>query len=336
MDLYICPRCGYCTPKKPRIFDHLYKRKKTCPYKSNDIELTNEIKQSVLDNHVYKIKGKNKINNGTINKIINNIDNIDNITNNNINIFLNLDPIQKMNHHHKAINNTLLPIGDIISMLYENDIIELDDGIGNHLYSHEHLIETVNNVTQLRDKHKFTDCILIHEKDKQNTLCFNDKQTILPAWESIDNDKSGRNIVEIIQAHVWNNYEFYLIRKLEKNNNVDNEDIKRHLYLYYKFISCFDLNPHVCDAANDNEILYNIDDTEFNDNNLDSIKRKYIKLYHDCKTNLDEMARIAIRMLVDYIVKNNGSYSYENFNDKIKTIFVRDPKYMSEMNTIVI
>ena len=40
-------------------------------------------------------------------------------------------------------------------------------------------------------------------------------------------------------------------------------------------------------------------------------------------------------MFVDYIVENNGSYSYDAFNDKIKTIFVRDPKYMQEMAMMV-
>ena len=127
MCAYICPRCEYTTIRKSNMFDHFYKRKTKCNFKSNDIELTNEIKTIVLNDRIYVVKKTKNVNVKSMKHIINNIDNItnnniDNITNNNINIFLNLDPIQKMNHHHKAINNTLLPIGDIISMLYENDI----------------------------------------------------------------------------------------------------------------------------------------------------------------------------------------------------------------------
>jgi hypothetical protein len=245
-----------------------------------------------------------------------------------------MDPILKMEYHQKAIKNNLSSIEDLIVSLYEKNISDFIDGDGVHLFSHKDLIDTINNVTQLKDSSKFTDCILIHEKENQNTLCFKE-QAKYPAWKKINNnDNSGKAIVEIIKKQMWNNYEIYLIRKIE-NNDMDYENISRHLNLYYKFISCFDLIPKVYDVNNDSELLFNIDEKQYSDFSGSGRKRKYERIYDDCKKHLDDMGRDAICMFVDYIVENNGSYSYDAFNDKIKTIFVRDPKYMREMAMMV-
>lgn len=51
---YCCIRCGYNTVQKNHIYKHLYLLKKTCPATKNLIELTDEIKQHILDNRIYK------------------------------------------------------------------------------------------------------------------------------------------------------------------------------------------------------------------------------------------------------------------------------------------
>ena len=52
---YGCPRCGYETEHKTNIVNHLYKKKKACPQIKNEIELTDEIKEHILNNRIYKI-----------------------------------------------------------------------------------------------------------------------------------------------------------------------------------------------------------------------------------------------------------------------------------------
>jgi hypothetical protein len=51
---YTCCRCGYHTKDKNNMRNHLYKRQKTCPATVDDIELTDEIKNYILENRVYK------------------------------------------------------------------------------------------------------------------------------------------------------------------------------------------------------------------------------------------------------------------------------------------
>lgn len=53
---YSCPRCGYSCEKKTDIYNHLYVRKKVCPALQNDVELTDQVKQYILDNKIYKVE----------------------------------------------------------------------------------------------------------------------------------------------------------------------------------------------------------------------------------------------------------------------------------------
>ena len=85
---YACIRCNYETDSKSHMQRHLYEKKKACPQTRNLIELTDEIKQHILDNRIYIIP---KVVKPT--KASNNI----NITNNTMNNFIgNMDPVEKI------------------------------------------------------------------------------------------------------------------------------------------------------------------------------------------------------------------------------------------------
>lgn len=50
---YVCPRCGYKTLQKNDMRRHLYSKKRICPSIRLKIDLTDEVKQDIMDNHVY-------------------------------------------------------------------------------------------------------------------------------------------------------------------------------------------------------------------------------------------------------------------------------------------
>jgi hypothetical protein len=50
---YVCIRCGYETPYRTAMYAHFYKKKKQCPMLKNIVELTDDIKQHILDNFIY-------------------------------------------------------------------------------------------------------------------------------------------------------------------------------------------------------------------------------------------------------------------------------------------
>ncbi len=57
---YTCTRCGLTTIKKNDMKRHFFDRKKSCPAIKNNIELTDDIKNHILENRVYIIPKENK------------------------------------------------------------------------------------------------------------------------------------------------------------------------------------------------------------------------------------------------------------------------------------
>ena len=53
---YTCIRCGYNTVDKFLMRRHLFERKNVCPGQVNMIQMTDEIRQCILDNKVYIIE----------------------------------------------------------------------------------------------------------------------------------------------------------------------------------------------------------------------------------------------------------------------------------------
>jgi hypothetical protein len=53
--LYTCIRCDYKTDEKRNMKRHLYEKNKPCQSKKNKIELTDEIKEEIMNNRIYHI-----------------------------------------------------------------------------------------------------------------------------------------------------------------------------------------------------------------------------------------------------------------------------------------
>lgn len=51
-ELYTCPRCNFQSQYSTSIKRHLFELKKTCPATKNNIELTDEIKNYIIDNRI--------------------------------------------------------------------------------------------------------------------------------------------------------------------------------------------------------------------------------------------------------------------------------------------
>lgn len=50
---YMCPRCGYTSHRKSSMYNHFYKKIKPCPATRQVMELTNEVKEYILENKLY-------------------------------------------------------------------------------------------------------------------------------------------------------------------------------------------------------------------------------------------------------------------------------------------
>lgn len=331
---YTCPRCGYASNKSSNFRNHLYKRQRQCPIIVNDVELTNDIKEYLMANRIYKVKERTKKTDGKkdrkiVQNITNNTDNSQKTNNNNninYNVYINLDPGKKMEYYHKSINNQLETIDDLIFRIYENDIKKMNDNDGDYSYTITDFIDIVDNVIRSKDvEHK--DCVLVHERKESATACYNQRQekpSIYPEWELLEKEKSANIIVGIIQHNLWNTYELYLLQKIERYKNA--ETIK-YLLIYYTFLSSFDLKPYVHHVSCDSEILYNQDEEEYSHYSSDTLKRKYIEIYEKNNTPMMEMGRTAIYHVVKILIANNGSHSISSIDKKIQDVLIKDPSY---------
>ncbi len=78
-DNYLCIWCGFTTKIKNDIRRHFYNLKKICPATKNNVELTEEIKEYILNNRVYIIPKQYKPQIIHNNQIINNYQKINNL-----------------------------------------------------------------------------------------------------------------------------------------------------------------------------------------------------------------------------------------------------------------
>lgn len=51
---YVCIRCGFATQRKDSMRRHLYTLKNPCPGQEVNIEITDDIKECIIVNRVYK------------------------------------------------------------------------------------------------------------------------------------------------------------------------------------------------------------------------------------------------------------------------------------------
>lgn len=68
---YYCPRCGYNTEQKGHMKKHLFDNKNECQGVLNDVFLTDEIKNLIIKNRIYKIEKKDDYRESNSNKILN-------------------------------------------------------------------------------------------------------------------------------------------------------------------------------------------------------------------------------------------------------------------------
>lgn len=308
---YCCIRCGYTTEKKYHIHKHLYLLKKQCPTISNDIELTNEIKDYIIANRIYKIPKDEPKN------IINNIQN-----NNTINNFIaNLDPIEKINKYITFKNMDLVDYGDTIENGLRDKVCMLENKKNDIAMDTNGLLEIVDQVSSLAS-HNMEDFNILYD-DKYNKLKLYEDGS----WNESIIISGIKTFLSKIQEFYLDNYEFYLIRKIELNNNCRNKNKSRELLIeYYKFIGCFDIEP---DSKNrsDPEILYDEDSDEECTDLSDKYNSLYIKTRDDTKKSYINNIK---KQVID-IIKKNSQRNINELNKNVTSLFHMEEEFKNKL-----
>lgn len=314
---YTCPRCGYYTIQKPSMRKHLYINKKVCPMNISNIELTDQVKQTIIDYRIYRpsLEDQQK-----------NVTNITNITNNTMNNFLSNIPIQdRLNVLMTHKNLKLTPFEESIEDKFASIVEKLDNTStlnDSFSLSQQDFLEIIDRISRVCNGEKLVDMNLLYNKEL-NKLCLYDEGV----WDEMLVQSGLVKILKYIQAYFLNNYECYLLRCIfsGENTSIRVQKSKELIFEYYKFLAYFCIEPYVKGRPN-NEILVNESDDRFflKDNDY-SIEEQYMPYYiniRDKQISRSDVNNVKKEMID--IIKRNTKKNISELNMKITQLFKMD------------
>jgi hypothetical protein len=236
---YECPRCNYKTPKKSSIKTHFI-RQKSCPAVVNNINLTEEIKECVLENRVYKVKDETKT-------IVQNI----NYNNTMINFVGNMDAVEKIMRVAQYQQVGINSFDNTCEQTYEAVVNKMDIGTFDLYNSKPDFMEIVNRLTSARDNSKDRRLKL------ENLNCLYDiKRKRLRVYDGTWDDHLDNSGLEFIANTIVDRYleayEIYIIKNIYGDvvlTGLEASEARECLKDYYKFIACFDIKPYATEKA---------------------------------------------------------------------------------------
>jgi hypothetical protein len=314
---YKCPRCGYETHQKAFMRKHLYGLKKTCPGIEDTLELTEEIKQHILDNRVYHYPPKNETQ--IINQHINNF--------NTINAFVaGMDIIDKLKKLTEHQNVELIDFEDHVDSKYHLQAKKLEQNKCNNFHLKiPNMLEVIDATTSINQIKEFN---IIYDEKLRKIKILSSGQ-----WDSYLLEQGIQKVMCIIQSCYLDSYECYLIRKIV-NSNVDSHvraQLKESLMEYYQFLASFEATPYV-QGKLDNEILYNPDDCRHHEDCLSySVQDEWCAKYKIICNQLTVTTQKKIFKDVHEIIKRNTSANMVDLNKTIVDILTRDDEFKNKI-----
>lgn len=243
---YVCPRCGYSTPKCSSIKAH-FAKKKPCPTYDSDIELTQTVINSVLKNKVCKIKNeKPETKVDTVQPQNVYITNITNNTNNSINFVL-----QKL-LEDKPFESKLE-----IYTQYKNLAVETLEDKAKTACAYLGWYDHANN--KIKDAHhviKSESCKELFDKmssitdDRISTIMKqpnNDSFKVYDGSNFVSKSELDtiKSMIDAVQTVFFDQYEYILIKKIEDEHLDENVKLRcfNILKAYYLLLHSAQMSP---------------------------------------------------------------------------------------------
>jgi hypothetical protein len=321
---YTCPRCGYTTRRKDDIRHHLYRNKRMCPGQLDDLELTDEVKECVLSNRVYKVEKVPSV--------------VQTIHNNNtiINYIAGLDVVEKLMKYVGYNNLRLEDFESKVEKKYRFDV----ERFQNHLSRHNieltttHLLDAVDSLSSINTKeldkgqHALESLNLLYDEGAKKIRFFEGN-----AWEEYREDAGLEKIIQTMADNYLYAYESYLISRLEIEGLLgsDRANLLTCLEEFYVLLCTFRIQPFVQDKC-DSEILLHIVEASTEMAHTDDIEAhrlvdKYLHMYSDILTRLKPSQKRELRNNILGIIKRNTEYNKNELNKHIHDLIKMDTTF---------
>jgi len=315
-DFYICPRCDHETNQRNDMRRH-FNRKNKC-HDKNNLELTDEIKQTVLDNHRYHPPKKEKETvSNTINQTVNNYNTLNNFIG-------QMDTCEKISYLLGYENKQLQDLEDSLDKRFEKRIERLNNNSFKVPYqlTSSDFLKIINDVTKI-DKRQIECFNIIFDKKINRIKMYRDKQ-----WEPFLLNIGIGELISLIKSYFLDTYENYLVRNIHGTNLniVYRNSLSNHLNEYYRFISIFDLPPGIL-GLTDKEIL----GYDLKENNPNYLEEYCYKIYTDIKNELKIAEKTAIKKQISNIIKENTIQNVDELNKNIFSIMQYDTVFKNKL-----
>lgn len=236
---YQCPRCGYETHQRSNMRKHFYGLKKMCPGKVCVMDLTDEIREHVLNNRIYTQPKTDLVTTGGACSTAATINNIQFCNN----FIANMPLLDKVSKFIEYTQQSMTGYEDMIRERYERDASALDNNpkvsIEYASLEREDMLNMIETISRIEPNRCYDFCIMGDQTHK----CINLYQD--GVWEELREELGVRKIITTLRDYYLISYEHYLVRKIISPSThwsirTKCEDLLRE---FYTFLSSFGLSP---------------------------------------------------------------------------------------------
>lgn len=293
---------------------HLYGRKKTCPMSANPIQLTNEIRDYILENRVYHIPTT-----PTLHQTINNYNTVNNVISG---MELQDKIMQYMDYTKSRTDSTY----HSIEKKLERRAITWKENRRPHMcLAKDDIMEVIDDVTCITDE-RLEDMNIVYDS-KYDKLKLYDGGL----WRNMLVQTGCKIVLQYVQEHMLDMYECYLAKRMHDGDSPMQlkQKYKEALIAYYKFLSCFDIEPYAQDGL-DADIL---DDEARGEERM--VAEEMTTLYHKTAASLVNSERSAMKKEVISIFKRNSRRSIDELNKKLVQLFHMDEEFRTRVTSSI-
>lgn len=318
---YECCRCGYTTNRKADMDKHLNRLLKVCSALSNDIELTEEIKDIILSRCRYQIPITPAVPTEIIDKekgrnvIFNNYG----VLNNHV---VQMETTEKLNSTLLYNGQTQQDYESTLETCFEQNIKRLEDRSFRSAYVMDkiNLLDCFNKATMAGgDVAKFS---FFHDKKTDKIKMYR-----CGKWETYIPEIGLLVLIGLMKSYFFNDYEMYLIRNLhDPASKVNRFILREHLEIYYQFLGFFNEKPAIGNQC-DNDVL----GFQIKENRDDWLNETYSKVYQEIVEKIKTTEKNSIRTRLLRIIVSNTNQNIIELNNTLMDILKIDPDYRQKM-----
>ena len=311
---YTCPRCGYETTLKGNAQKHLYGLKKACPGQvDSSIELTDEIKASILANRIYRPPAAAQ----AAAPVVNHIQNVVNQYNVVNNFLSNLDTVDKVDMYMQHTGGSVVTFDTFVGRKYARKVELLESGNDERFYRPNDFLQLVDEVSNATTIEQFN---LTYDVVSNKVKIYEHG-----GWQEFITSSGLLRIVETLKDNLLDAYEIHLVQKMRKAETEPREQIecREHLEELYRFLAVFRLEPRVTDMSN-GEIMAGSGEARYEGDESTGIEETCCKLY---KSIRDKQPSAYVNRLVRdirEIVKKNSAVAVRDVNRTVLELFNSD------------